>query len=215
MHQSTASRPAVRHSRHLLSGAALFLAACSGDPTVASGPDAVARLSAAANANANANANAKGSDKASVNRDLASLRTATARYHNFEVAHDEAEYNFLFMNMCMVDESPEKAGGMGLHYVNLGLLDTKLEITKPEALLYEPGPGGKLVLVAVEYAIPADLWTSAEPPVLFGQELKVNSFNLYALHVWAWKNNPSGVFASWNPRVSCEYWNASHSGGHP
>ncbi len=106
----------------------------------------------------------------------------------------------------MVDDSPANEGGMGLHYVNLGLLDTELDVTKPEALLYEPGPGGKLVLVAVEYAIPADLWTKDEPPVLFGQELKVNSFNLYALHVWAWKNNPSGLFASWNPRVSCEYW---------
>ena len=26
----------------------------------------------------------------------------------------------------------------------------------------------------------------------------------YALHVWAWKSNPHGVFVDWNPRVSCE-----------
>jgi hypothetical protein len=26
----------------------------------------------------------------------------------------------------------------------------------------------------------------------------------YALHVWAWKANPQGVFMDWNPQVSCE-----------
>ena len=25
-----------------------------------------------------------------------------------------------------------------------------------------------------------------------------------ALHVWAWKLNPHGMFADWNPGVSCE-----------
>jgi hypothetical protein len=25
----------------------------------------------------------------------------------------------------------------------------------------------------------------------------------YALHVWAWKSNPKGTFADFNPRVSC------------
>jgi hypothetical protein len=25
----------------------------------------------------------------------------------------------------------------------------------------------------------------------------------YALHVWAWKENPNGTFADWNPKVSC------------
>ena len=26
----------------------------------------------------------------------------------------------------------------------------------------------------------------------------------YELHVWAWKDNPDGMFVDWNPRVSCE-----------
>ena len=192
--------------RVVIAGGALLLAACTSDPSVASGPDAVARSAATASA--------KGASQADVNRDLAALRTAMARFHDFEFARDSAGYNFLFMDMCMVDESPAKAGGMGLHYVNLGILDTDLDVTKPEALLYEPGPSGKPVLVAVEYAIPAELWKKTTPPMLFGQELKVNSFGLYALHVWAWKNNPSGTFASWNPRVSCENWTDAKVGGH-
>ena len=29
---------------------------------------------------------------------------------------------------------------------------------------------------------------------------------IYELHVWAWKTNPHGSFADWNPKVSCEAW---------
>ena len=38
----------------------------------------------------------------------------------------------------------------------------------------------------------------------------------YELHVWAWKANPSGTFADWNPTVSCDDYNADHTmpGGH-
>ena len=25
----------------------------------------------------------------------------------------------------------------------------------------------------------------------------------YDLHVWLWKHNPSGLFAEWNPSVTC------------
>jgi hypothetical protein len=30
----------------------------------------------------------------------------------------------------------------------------------------------------------------------------------YELHVWAMKQNPRGVFADWNPNVSCAEWEA-------
>ena len=141
---------------------------------------------------------------ASEHRDLATLHAATARFHRYEVAKD-ANYTFLFMNMCMVDQSPSQLGGMGYHYVNTALLDDKLDVAAPEALLYEPEANGRLRLVAVEYVIPKSEWKSADPPELFGQKLVLNAFDLWALHVWAWENNPSGLYASWNPRVSCEH----------
>jgi hypothetical protein len=25
----------------------------------------------------------------------------------------------------------------------------------------------------------------------------------YELHVWAWRHNPAGMFADWNPNVAC------------
>jgi hypothetical protein len=135
-------------------------------------------------------------------RDLATLRAATAGFHHYEVAKN-AGYTFLFMNMCMEDQSPARLGGMGNHYVNPALLDASVDVAHPEALLYEPGPNGQLNLVAVEYVIPKDKWTSAHPPMLFGKSFKLNVFDLWALHVWVWENNPSGLYADWNPRVSC------------
>ncbi len=193
--------------RSLFASAALLVAACGSDPRAMSEPNIMGLDAATSKSSGQANA--------AVNRDLATLRSAMARYHNFEFARDSADYNILFMDMCMVDESPNKAGGMGLHFVKGSLIDGEVSLTEPEALLYEPGPGGKNVLVAVEYAIPEGMWTGDTPPMLFGQEFKVNSFGLWALHVWAWKDNPSpaGIFASWNPRVSCQYWNNQKSGG--
>ena len=134
-------------------------------------------------------------------KDLATLRAATGKFHNFEAAKD-AKYTFLFMNMCMVDPN---LGGMGYHYVNTQLLDDKVQVDSPEALLYEPQANGQLKLVAVEYVIPKSEWKNANPPELFGQKLVLNSFDLWALHVWVWQDNPSGLYASWNPQVTCDH----------
>jgi hypothetical protein len=61
--------------------------------------------------------------------------------------------------------------------------------------------------VAVEYIIPYTFVPrSAEPPVLFGQKFaQVDAFQLWGLHAWVWKENPSGIFASWNPTVTCAH----------
>jgi hypothetical protein len=181
----------MRRSSLLILGLAL-LGACSTDPTTAGTLSAQATQAAAIKA------------PVSEHNDLATLHAATATFHRYDPVAKNAGYTFLFMNMCMVDESPAKEGGMGYHYVNPELLDGKVEVDKPEALLYEPGSNGQLNLVAVEYVIPKDKWTADTLPRLFGQQLKLNAFDLYALHVWAWENNPSGLYASWNPRVNCD-----------
>lgn len=143
---------------------------------------------------------------------LAAARAATARFHRFDVAH-KAGYDFLFMDMCMVDQSGHNLGGMGYHYVNTDLLDDKVDVNSPEAVLYEPGKNGQLRLVGLEYVIPAAAWTSPEPPELLGQQLKLNAFGLWALHVWIWKRNPSDIYADWNPDVNCENAVAVRAGG--
>ena len=166
----------------------LLLAGCGAEPTGIGAGTGLEGRAAAARATGNGD-----------NRDLATLRAATARFHRFETAQP-AGYTFLFMDMCMEDPA---LGGMGYHYVNPDSLDARVSVEAPEAILYEPGPNGQLRLIAVEYVIPADAWTSPNPPTLFGRTFVLNSFGLWALHVWVWKDNPSGLYADWNPRVSC------------
>ena len=109
---------------------------------------------------------------------------------------------------------PEE-GAMGVHFVNPALLtDGALDATQPEALIYE-FKNGAARLVGVEYIVFASVWhvehAPNDPPVLEGQLLQFvdspNRFGLpahYELHVWAWRDNPKGVFVDWNPGVSCE-----------
>ncbi|HEX7337783.1 MAG TPA: hypothetical protein VF252_11305 [Gemmatimonadales bacterium] len=144
---------------------------------------------------------------------LSAIRAATARFHRFDVAYQEG-YDFLFLNTCMVDQSGANRGGMGYHYVDPGLLDGQVSLATPEAVLYEPGPNGQLRLVALEYVIPKSAWTQPDPPVLLGQEFALNAFDLWALHVWAWKQNPSGIYSEWNPDVDCDNAAAVSAGAH-
>jgi len=124
----------------------------------------------------------------------------TASFHDFETAA-RAGWSTKITS-CM--EGPD--GGMGFHYGNVGLIDGSVSVDQPELLLYEPEQNGKLRLVAVEYIIPyAAHSRDAEPPVLFGQQFMQNDvFQLWGLHAWVWKENPSGMFAPWNPKVTCE-----------
>jgi hypothetical protein len=103
-------------------------------------------------------------------------------------------------------------GAMGVHYVNGAFIeDGVLDVRRPEVLVYEPHERG-LRLVAVEFLVDAQQWDAANPeaPVIGGQLLNYvgapNRLRLpayYELHVWAWKRNSSGIFADWNPKVSC------------
>ena len=104
-------------------------------------------------------------------------------------------------------------GAMGVHLVNGDLVgDGELDAQRPEALIYEPTPDG-LRLVGVEFIVMAEGWHAHHktPPTLMGQVFHYtaspNRYGIpafYSLHVWAWKDNPQGPFADWNPRVSCQ-----------
>jgi hypothetical protein len=153
----------------------------------------------------------EGNGSASLRRDLATLRRVTAPFHSFKKA--KAAGWSTKITDCMTDP---KAGGMGFHYGNTDLINGTVSVDKPELLLYEPDKHGRLNLVAVEYIIPyTEHSRESEPPVLFGQQFKQNdTFKLWGLHAWVWKENPSGIFASWNPLVSCKYAPAASSMSH-
>jgi hypothetical protein len=137
---------------------------------------------------------------------------ATAAFHDLTAAHAagySAVVQDLAGNTCIAQEG---AGAMGVHYLNPALLDGTIDATKPEALVYGPGPNGKLRLVALEYLVFQSVWDAshAAPPSLFGEEFMLtpspNRYGIpafYALHAWIWNPNPSGLFSPWNPRVDC------------
>jgi hypothetical protein len=138
-----------------------------------------------------------------------SAKAATARYHS--VAQAMADGYTGVGEPCVA--SPDGAA-MGIHFINPALMaDTTLDPLRPEILLYVPKANGKLSLVGVEYWVAdadGDLSTSDDRQSVLGQPLDgpMPGHNPtmpvhYDLHVWLWKSNPSGVFAPFNPNLSC------------
>lgn len=146
---------------------------------------------------------------------------ATAKYHpDVEVAEADG---YVPGGDCV--SAP--LGGMGIHYVNPGLMEAPLDLLTPQILLYIPTEDG-LKLIGIEYMAAAlavtvdgpapwfeeeepDSWTTTAP-TLFGQTLEGPMAGHgppgtapwhYDLHVWLWETNPSGMFTDFNPDVSC------------
>ena len=129
---------------------------------------------------------------------LAALRAATAPYHDIEAAK---AVGFAQITDCMGDSAK---GGMGVHYGLASRFDGTARYDAPEILVYEPEKNGTLRLVAIEFAVPFDTWTSENAPELFGQKFHKNfTFGLWVLHAWIWKDNPSGLFMDYNPKATC------------
>ncbi len=139
------------------------------------------------------------------------VRQATAQFQNSDNAGPDYALGF----GCV---SGGEFGAMGMHFINGALLDGEINVEKPEILLYEPLPNGKLQLTGADYLVTKEAWEAdpkhTAPPELMGQLFHLfdspNRFNLppfYTLHVWAWKENPNGTFTNWNPNVSCDAFN--------
>ena len=130
---------------------------------------------------------------------IAAVRRATQAFQDFDQAR-AAGYTAR-LTPCMSDAAQ---GGMGFHYGKEAAIDGMVKLEEPEVLLYEPQPDGSLELVGIEYIVPFPQWTAQNPPRLMGHEFHRNeTFGLWALHAWLYRENPSGMFADWNPRVSC------------
>jgi hypothetical protein len=138
------------------------------------------------------------------------VRAATARFKDINVALREG---WAVATPCV---SGPDTGAMGVHLVmGSRLADGIISADEPEALIYEPLPGGAMRLVGVEFIEIAGDWTARHPngppPALDGNLMNLigapNRYGLPALwelHVWAWEDNPKGNFADWNTHVSCE-----------
>ena len=163
------------------------------------------------------------------------IRTATAKYANAAAAEEDGymrDPNNMCVTAEMVGQ-PAEAGAMGIHYFRPDLLgvtnpqppvsgsDGVIDVNLPEVLVYEPQMDGSLQLVAAEYLVFQDAWTAAgnsAPPSLAGQPFfamaddpatPMDEAHEFAphheLHVWTGRDNPSGLFAEFNPSVTCAH----------
>jgi hypothetical protein len=152
---------------------------------------------------------------ATARSDLQTAKAATARFHDLSVA-GHAGFGQppapAPLHFCI--SSLDNTGAMGFHYINGGHLDKVLDPSLPEVLVYAPDKHGRLKLAALEYVIFQDAWfedhAANTMPSLFGQDFMPNNGSrfeippFFALHVWLFQDNPSGMFAPFNPRVNCD-----------
>jgi hypothetical protein len=159
-------------------------------------------------AGAQTTAGPRGDVPADMHDVLKDVRRATTAYKDVEVAEAAG---YVPAGPCAEDP---KYGAMGIHYENLALIeDGELDPLRPEILVYQPGKNGKLRLGAVEYFQvdgDQDLATDDDRPWLFDVPFDGPMLGHsptmpihYDLHVWLYRHNPAGIFAMWNPRVSC------------
>lgn len=128
------------------------------------------------------------------------VRAATERFHTLDSA--VAAGYAREVPRCFADAHH---GAMGFHHVNRSLLDARVEVERPEILLYERRSDGSYALNGVEYIIPYTRWPAdSVAPRIMGVPLeRADDLNLWYLHMWVWKPNPQGIFAGWNPTVRC------------
>jgi hypothetical protein len=141
---------------------------------------------------------------------------------------------------------PRELGAMGIHYFRPDMLGisgppnprvdgngTHTDFRKPAILIYEPQADGSLELIAIENLVFAKSWKAAgndAPPSFHGVAYdtmaddpatpidEAHNFEPHHdRHVWLYRENPNGVFAQFNPRVTCKHHTggAHHAGHNP
>ena len=139
---------------------------------------------------------------------ITQIRDATEKYKDYKVALKDG-----FTNTKNCVESPDgaKGGAAGIHFINFKReLDNKSDLRAPEELNYEPQADGSLVLVGVEFRRPIIKGQKQAPDVKPLGHLDgplpptiKGDFRHWQTHMWVWRNNPDGIFAPWNPKISC------------
>lgn len=134
---------------------------------------------------------------------------------------------------------PASLGAMGIHFFRPDMLGisgppnprvdgngTHTDFNKPAILIYEPQADGSLQLVAVENLVFQKSWHAAghQMPPSFHDvtydtmqddpATKIDEAHMfephYDRHVWLYRENPNGMFAQFNPNVSCKAHKQTH-----
>lgn len=199
-----------RKMRHASITAAMLAAAACGDPASPTSTPADDDLTAMS---------VQWAGNPELGKTLAAIRAATDQFHD-ESAALAAGYGRPPVAFC----ESSSTGAMGIHHGNFALLgvvpganpptgtDPTIDLLRPEVLLYEPQPDGTRRLVGIEYVVYRAAWDAVhdDPPTLLGipfdERFGSNTHGHaehYELHVWLWRHNPLGMFAPYNPKVSC------------
>jgi hypothetical protein len=182
---------------------------------------------------------AASSDNATDDPTLEAVRAATEKYRDVNVALAEGYLRDPgdFCETADMMGRPASDGAMGIHFFRPDILGitataprvdgvgTHTDFLTPAVLIYEPQADGSLELVAVENLVFLAAWEAAgntEPPAFHGvaydrmvddPATETDEAHMFAphydRHVWIYRENPSGVFAQFNPAVTC----AHHTGG--
>ena len=144
-------------------------------------------------------------------------RDATAKYRTVKRALADG-----FVRATECEQASQ--GAMGQHWARVDRVVIQgVDPRTPEFLLYLP-TGSGLRLVGVEYeqsalvgglphygSRPPQASKVSPPPVMFGGRtfdgpmkghVAIQPWH-YDLHVWLWERNPAGLFAPYNPSLSC------------
>ena len=170
--------------------------------------------------------------------ELEAIREATEKYKDVNVALADGYISPPPVECVSAGHEglPPEWGAMGIHYVNPAILkmtateprvdgmSTHTDFLNPAILIYEPQADGSLVLVGVENLVFQKAWKEAgnsTPPLFAGSEWNTMADDPYTpadeahafephfdLHLWVFRDNPTGVRTPFNPNVTCEHFEA-------
>ena len=177
----------------------------------------------------------KAANDPALSAELDNLRKLNERFSDVNVALAEgyvADPSGMCVTADMVGE-PATNGAMGIHYFRPDLLGLKqapgratgtgmhTDFTKPAILMYEPQADGTLKLVGIENLVWTAAWQDAgktSAPAYLGQDYfqmtddpntpidEAHGFEShYDLHIWLYRDSPSGVFSQFNAGVTCDH----------
>ncbi len=179
-----------------------------------------------------------GSAAADEASEIEAIRKATEKYKDVNVALADGYISPPPVECVSAAHEglPPEWGAMGIHYINPALLkitaeeprvdgmSTHTDFLNPAILIYEPQADGSLVLVGVENLVFQKAWKEAgnsTPPSFAGSSWntmaddpatpddEAHAFEPhFDLHVWAFRDNPTGALTPFNPNVTCEHYEA-------
>lgn len=187
---------------------------------------------------------ASASAAASPEPTLDQIRAATERFRDVKVAEAEGYVRDPMDHCVVAADvgAAPGLGAMGVHYIRMDLLGIKgppnprisgdgvhTDFLKPAILLYEPQPDGSLELVGIENLVFESAWMAANPsrPSFYGTpwdrmadkpDTEIDEGHMFEphfdRHVWLYRSNPHGLFAQFNPNVSCKAHKPLHAAHH-